>query len=75
MYSIYDYSVNYFIRNVSHIYACTHPNPKFMIWPKRPPLAFSVAEMSYIPSLHCLNINNKVHVVYSGCHWVVQGDQ
>ena len=42
MYCIYGYSV----RNASHIYACTHPNPKFMIWPKRPPLAFSVAEMS-----------------------------
>ena len=46
MYSISDYSVNYFLRNASHIYACIHPNPNFMIWPKRPPLAFSVAETS-----------------------------
>ena len=46
MYSISDYAVNYFLRNASHIYACTHPNPKFMIWPKRPHLAFSVAETS-----------------------------
>ena len=46
MYSIQDYSVNYFLRNASHIYACTHPNPKLMIWPKRPPLAFFVAETS-----------------------------
>ena len=30
MYSILDYSVNYFLRNALHIYACTHPNPKYM---------------------------------------------
>ena len=35
-----------YIRNASHIYACTHPNPKLIIWPKRPPSAFSVAETS-----------------------------
>ena len=26
-----DYSVNYFLRNASHINACTHPNPQFMV--------------------------------------------
>ena len=31
MYSIYDYSVNYFLRNASHIYASTHPNQQFMV--------------------------------------------
>ena len=31
MYSISDYSVNYFLRNASHIYACTYPNPQFMV--------------------------------------------
>ena len=31
MYSIQDSSVNYFLRNASHIYACTHPNPQFMV--------------------------------------------
>ena len=31
MYSIQDYSVNYFPRNASHIYTCAHPNPQFMV--------------------------------------------
>ena len=31
MYSIKDHSDNYFLRNASHIYACTHPNPQFMV--------------------------------------------
>ena len=31
MYSISDYSVNYFLRNASHNYACIHPNPQFMV--------------------------------------------
>ena len=41
---VYDYSDNYVLRNASHIYACTHPDPQFKV--KRPPLAFAVAEMS-----------------------------
>ena len=63
MYSIEDYSVNYFLRNASHIYACTHPSPQFIVlaetstfgifrgrnFKAKTPLAeMSVAEMSYI---------------------------
>ena len=28
---VYDYSDNYVLRNASHIYACTHPDPQFMV--------------------------------------------
>ena len=31
MYSIKDLEVNYFLRYASHIYACTHPSPQFMV--------------------------------------------